>query len=184
MPEALKNIKERNSCRDFADTPLTEQQVKSLVEAALQAPSARNIQPWHVTCITDKSFIDEMDAEGLALLKAAEDQTAYNTIMSRGGKMLYNAPCYFVISANDSMYAQIDSGILCQNIAIAAEALGLGSCIIGMIRTPLSGPRGAEFIKRMQFPEGYNFAISILVGHVNTGKPPHDMDFSKVTHIN
>ncbi|MCL2367039.1 MAG: nitroreductase [Oscillospiraceae bacterium] len=183
MNETMKNIKKRNSCRDFHDTPLTEAQVKLLVEAALAAPSAQNIQPWHVTVITDKKFLDEMDATGVAELAVAKDKIYYDRIMSRGGKILYDAPCLIVVSAADSAWAQLDSGILCQNVVLAAESMGLGSCIVGLLRVPLGSHRGEEFKKRMQFPEGYEFAVSVLVGHVKTGKEPHDLDYSKVSFV-
>ncbi|HOO26028.1 MAG TPA: nitroreductase family protein [Clostridiales bacterium] len=44
MNETLKSIAERYSCRDFADTPLTDEQIKALADAALSAPSAVNRQ--------------------------------------------------------------------------------------------------------------------------------------------
>jgi len=183
MNETLKNIAMRNSCRDFADTPLEEWQVKALVNAALAAPSAMNKQPWHITVVTDKDVIDEMDKEGVAVMAADKDKTYYERIMERGGKLFYNAPCLIAISCDKSDWALLDSGILCQNIVLAAQAMELGSCIVGLLRVPLSGPRGDEFKKTLQFPEGYDFAVSILVGTVKTGKVPHDLDLSKVSFV-
>ena len=55
MNETLKTIAERYSCRDFAETPLTSEQIKAIVDAALAAPSAMNNQPWHVIMITDST---------------------------------------------------------------------------------------------------------------------------------
>jgi len=183
MTETIKNIMARNSCRGFSDVPLTDEQVKALVEAALAAPSGRNTQPWHLTVVTYKSLIDEMDKECIELIKADENQEYYNMIMQRGGKVLYNAPCCMVISVNDSTWAQIDSGIMCQNIAIAAQSMGLGSCIIGMLKGALVGPKSAELKKRLQFPEGYEFAIAVIVGNVVKDKPPHELDFNKVSYV-
>lgn len=183
MNETIKHIKARNSCRDFHSKPLTDEQVKTLVEAALAAPSARNMQPWHVSVVTDKKFIEEIDAAGVVELAAGEDKTYYDRIMERGGKILYDAPCLIVISADNSEWAHVDSGILCQNVVLAAESMGLGSCIIGLIRVALDGKNGADFKKRLMFPEGHDFVVSVLVGDVKTGKPPHDLDFKRVSHI-
>ena len=183
MNETLKTIAERYSCRDFADTPLTDGQIKALADAALAAPSAMNRQPWHIIVITDKALIEEMDAEGMNILSAAEDKSGYERIMSRGGKIFYNAPCMFMIASDGSHYASMDCGILSQNLALAAHALGLGSVICGMAGIPLSGPRGCELKKRMQFPEGYDFGIAVLAGSANSGKEPHELDMGKVTYI-
>ena len=183
MNETLKAISERYSCRDFADVPLTDEQIEALVGAALAAPSGMNSQPWHVTVVTNKALIEELDADGVATLAAAEDKTFYERVISRGGKMLYNAPCLIVITADGSKWSSVDSGILCQNVTLAAQSMGLGSCIVGMLTIPLNSPRGDEFKKRLGFPDGYEFVISVLAGTVSSGKEPHDRDYGKVTYI-
>jgi len=183
MTETIKSIRDRNSCRDFADTPLTDEQIKLLVESALAAPSGLNMQPWHVTVITNKDFIEELDKEGVAVLAADEDKSYYNRVMGRGGKMFYNAPCMIAVSADGSKWSQIDSGILCQNIALTAQSIGLGSCIVGLLRMPLISARGDEFKKRMKFPEGYELALGVLVGNVKTGKEPHELEFNRVSYV-
>ena len=183
MNETLKNIAERYSCRDFKDTPLTVAQVEAIVEAALASPSARNVQPWQVIVITDKSLIEELDAEGMNVLAAAEDKSGYERVKSRGGKIFYNAPCMLMVASDGSGYSSMDCGILSQNVSLAAHSLGLGSVICGMAGIPLSGPRGEELKKRMKFPEGFGFGIAILAGTAKSGKEPHDMDFNKVSFI-
>ena len=183
MNETIKNIMERNSCRDFKGTPLTDEQLKAVVDAALAAPSAMNRQPWHLVVVKDKALIDEMDAAGMEIIAAAEDKTMYDRMKERGGKLLYNAPCLIYILSDGSAWGQLDRGILCENIAIAAQSLGLSTCIVGMANMPLTGSRGDEFKARMNFPEGYVFGIGVLVGTPNTGKEPHELDYSKVTYV-
>ena len=182
MNDTLKTIMERFSCRDFADTPVTEEQLQYIVEAALAAPSGSNRQPWRIIVVTDKSLVDEMSEEGLRMLKEAEDQSAYERMMSRGGKLFYNAPCLVMVAAPEGG-APMDCGILCENVALAAHSLGLGNIIVGMAGMPLSGPKGDEFKQRMQFPEGYGFGIGVLIGTANTVNAPHALDPSKVTYI-
>lgn len=40
-------IMDRRSTRGFDGAPLTDAEIKTLVDAALQSPSAMNRQPWH-----------------------------------------------------------------------------------------------------------------------------------------
>lgn len=181
--ETLKTIATRYSCRDFADTPLSDEEIKVLADAALQSPSAVNRQPWHVMIITDKGMIDEMDSAGVAELAAAEDQSSYERVMSRGGKMFYNAPCMFMVASDGSAYGAMDCGILSQNLALAAHSIGLGNVICGMGRIPLVGARGDEFKARMHFPDGYEFGIAVLVGKALSTKEPHELEYDKLTYI-
>ena len=184
MNEVLKTIANRYSCRDFESTPLTEEQIKAIADAALAAPSGMNRQPWHVIMVTDKALIDELNEEGMGILAAMEDKTMYDRMMSRGGKMLYNAPCLVIITNDGSGFAAVDTGILCQNVTLAAQSLGLTSCIVAMAGTPLNGPRGEEFKKRLKFPDGYVFSLGVLIGAAKTAKEPHELDKSKITFIN
>ena len=183
MNETIKSIMERNSCRDFKDTPLTEEQLKTIVDAALAAPSAMNRQPWHMIVVKDKAIVDELDAEGMSMMAAAEDKTMYERMQARGGKLMYNAPCLIYILSDGSAWGQLDCGILCENIAIAAQSLGLSSCIVGMANTPLTGPNGDELKKRLKFPDDHEFAIGILIGIPNAGKEPHELNPERVTYV-
>jgi nitroreductase len=183
MNETLKTIAERYSCRDFADTALTDEQIKAIVEAGLAAPSGMNRQPWHIIIVTDKGLIEELDNEGISILSAADDKSVYERIMSRGGKMFYNAPCMVVVASEGAEPAAMDCGILSQNVALAAHSLGLGSVICGMAGIPFSGSRRNELKKRLRFPNGYCFGIAILVGTAKSGKAPHELDMRKVTYI-
>lgn len=183
MNETIKNIMQRYTCRDFKDAPLTDEQVDILVKAALASPSAVNRQPWHIIMINDKKLVDELDANGMDVLKAEADNESYARMMERGGKLFYNAPNLMLVLSDGSDWGTLDSGILCQNVVIAAESMGLGTCIVGMARIPLNGPSGDDFKKRLKFPAGYSFAIGILIGSINSGKEPHELDESKVTYI-
>ncbi|MDR2731404.1 MAG: nitroreductase family protein [Treponema sp.] len=183
MNETLKTIAERYSCRDFADTALTDEQIKVIVEAGLAAPSGMNRQPWHIIIVTDKGLIEELDTEGVGILASADDKSVYERIMSRGGKLFYNAPCMVVVASEGPQPAAMDCGILSQNVALAAHSLGLGSVICGMAGIPLSGPRGDEFKKRLRFPDSYCFGIAVLAGIAKSTKAPHELDMGKVTYI-
>jgi len=185
MTETLKNIKERYSCRGFSATPLSESQISELTDAALAAPSARNMQPWHVVVVSDKKLIGELDAEGMKELGTLEDKSMYNLMNERGGTLFYNAPfLIMILEKEDSKWGALDCGIQCQNVVLAAESMGLGSCIIGLAGVPLNGKNGKELQKRFKFPDGYKFAVAIAIGKAEKTKVPHDLDYAKITYIN
>jgi len=182
MNDTLKSIMGRYSCRAYTGAPLSSEQIKAISDAALAAPSAVNRQPWQIIVISDKAFIEEMDAEGMRILAEAEDKTTYERMMSRGGKLFYNAPCLVIVAASDdSRGVALDCGILSQNVSLAAYSLGLGSCIVGMAAVPLGGPKGAEFKARMKFPEGYSFGMGILIGAAASEGKAHALVPDKLT---
>jgi len=180
--EIIKAIHERYSCRDFSPTPLSDEQVEVLVKAALAAPSGMNRQPWHIIAITDKTMLDEYDADAMSILKTSAPE-AYDRMMERGGTIMYNAPCLIVIAKDDAIDSPLDCGIVSQNIALAAHSMGLGNVICGMASPPLSGLRAKEWTKRFKIPDGYSFGMSVAVGQALSGKEPHELDMSKVTYV-
>ncbi|NLF26631.1 MAG: nitroreductase [Clostridiales bacterium] len=181
MNETLRVIADRYSCRDFKPDRLPDEALRAIALAAVQSPSGMNNQPWRAIVVRDQRLMDEFEAEGMRILKAMDDQSAYNRIMGRGGRIFYGAPAMVVVPIQPG--AELDCGIVCQSIALAAASLSIGSVICGMASLPLSGGRGAEFIARLGFPEGYVFGCSVLLGYANTKKPPHEPDESKISFI-
>lgn len=179
--EVLKVIAERYSCRAFTDEIPTKEQLTLIAEAAVQAPSGMNAQPWQVIVVNDKAFMQEFEEAGIGAIKAMDNKAMYERIMSRGGLVFYNAPAMFMIPIKE--HGELDCGILCENIALAAASLGLGSLICGMAALPLSGEKGDYFKEKLGFEEGYKFGIAVLVGYPVQSAAPHAPDYSKIRFL-
>jgi nitroreductase len=109
-------ILKRRSIRKYTSEPVTDDQMRSLLEAAMAAPSARNDRPWHFVAVRDRETLDRLaDAHPYAkMLKAA---TAAVAVCADPG-----------ISSD---YWVQDCAAATENILIAAVALGLGTCWLG-----------------------------------------------------
>lgn len=70
-----------------------------------------------------------------------------------------------------------------ENMALAAQSLGLGNLVIGCIYDALHGEKTDYFSKAFQIPEGYSFQIALAVGHKTDHKAPHEYDFDKQVTI-
>jgi len=181
MNETLRTISERYSCRAYDGRLPEKEKLEALAMAAVQSPSGLNLQPWQVIVITNKTFIKEMDDEGMRILSEAEDKTAYQRFMSRGGALYYNAPCMFLILKQPG--TDIDTGIVSENIALAATSLGLGNVICGMAAIPFNGPKGSIFKQKLGFPDGWEFGMAVLVGYAKSAGTPHEPNTSKIRYV-
>ncbi|MCL2708837.1 MAG: nitroreductase family protein [Defluviitaleaceae bacterium] len=180
MNETLRTISERYSCRAYDGRLPEKNLLDAIALAAVQSPSGMNRQPWRIVVITDKAFIDEMDGEGMRILSEADDQTAYERFVERGGKLYYGAPCMFLVLQRPG--AGADAAIVSENIALAASSLGLGNVICGMASIPFGGPRGEEFKRRAKFSDGWEFGTSVLVGCASAQGKPHAPDMTKIEY--
>jgi len=185
MNDVLKTIAERYSCRGYQNKAVEPELVETIAKAGLHAPSALNAQPWHIIAINNKQLIDEINDHVMELLKVAEDKTAYNRLMERGGTAYYNAPVMFLVLKQKEAHAwaDIDCGIVVQNMTLAASSLGLGNVIAAMAATAFAGPKADEFKTKVKWPEDYDFGIGLLVGYPEVTKEPHELDESKLTFI-
>lgn len=186
MNETLNVIAKRYACRDYKSEMPSDEILKAIADAAIQAPSGMNRQGWRIIVVKDQQLIKDLEAEGMSYLASLEDKSAYQRIMDRGGKLFYGAPCLIVVAIDPKEFssAVLDCGIVCQNIALAATSLGVANVICGLTGTAFaSGHRAEEFTKRLKFPEGYAYGCSVLLGYANATKEPHVPDQDKIIFV-
>ncbi len=171
MDSIFTALEQRSSTRAYTDEPLTQAELETLLKAGLQAPTATNRQEIHITVVDGADpLLAQIEAEKNALGGAGD----------RPDNFYYDAPVVLFLSGDAAFsWSAVDAGIAVENIALAAQGLGLGSVIIGCVKKALTGPRAAAFGKALDFPEGYAFEIAIAVGHKATEKAPHAYSMDK-----
>ena len=146
MKELFKKLAlSRQSCRDFNDKPLDKTTVEEIASIAMLAPSACNSQPWKMYLVTEKDKVS-------AVAKSLQDR-GHNAFAD-------GAKAFIVISEKDATlketisarfrsdhFVKYDIGELTAYITLAAESLGVKSCIIGWInqdalKTAINMPDG------------------------------------------
>ncbi len=170
MNKVLDAIRERSSTRGYTPEPLTEEELDILLQAGLQAPTAANRQEIHFTLLSGSHpLLQELEAE----------KNRLREITTPAHNFYYEAPAVVIISA-DSTYkwGSLDAGIAVENMALAAQSLGLGSLIIGCILDAMQGEKKAYFADALKLPPAYEYKIAIAFGHKAVTKEPHTYDAS------
>ena len=184
MNETLRLIAARRSHRAYETTPLTAEQLECLLDAALASPSARNLQPWHFTVVRNQQLLAEMNAAAreAAMEQAPEKRSA--RFQESSFDIFYHAPTVIFLSGvRANRYSHIDCGIAVQNIALAAESMGLGSVILGLPNLAFESARGPEFRQALEMPEDSDFVIAIAVGVPADDKGPHPVSEGKISFV-
>ena len=156
----LENIHSRKSVRQFTSEPISDENIETMLRAAMAAPTAVNYQPWRFVVVTERAELDAM-AEILPY-----------------AKMLKQAPLAIVVcgettwmGGNENPYWDQDCSAATQNILLAAEALGLGAVWTGVYPNPeLAGPLG-EFLG---LPGNVKPLCAIPIGHHDGTTQPKD----------
>lgn len=175
--ELLEAIRRRRAVRAYTDQPLERASVEALLDAAVQAPSAMNQQPWAFAVIQDRGLLNDYSARVKQYLaetmsgEASWEQVRH-LIEDPAYYVFYDAPMLIVICARASgMNAAEDCCLAAENLMLAACALGLGSCPIGFARSWLSLP---EVKRELGIPADYVPVFPVIVGYPSgkTAAPP------------
>jgi len=110
--------------------------------------------------------------------------TAAAEAFGREANVFYGAPTVIYLSCDASTrWGRLDCGIATENICLAAEALGLGTVIVGCVEAAFTGPKGPELNALLKFPAGCSYAVAVAVGYPATTKEAHPVDDGKIDII-
>jgi nitroreductase len=170
MKDALMAIAGRRSLRKFGPGQIGDADLQAIIEAGLQAPSGHNDQSWFFAVVQNADLIKEI-SDGA---KEAMRQIPIPWISELGKNekynIFYNAPTAIVVAAKKDAVSPIaDVCAAIENMLIAAESFGLGSCWIGFVKFYFTGP---DRLKKLGIPEDYEVHYGIVLGHKPEGQTP------------
>ena len=155
---AIENIMTRTSIRQYKDQPVEQEKIDIMLKAAMAAPSAVNLQPWHFIVITDKQTIGLLSGQqptNAPLLIAVCGDTDKTTMPD--GKM--KLPDFWVE----------DVSAATENLLLAAHALGLGAVWTGVYPAM---ERVAEVANVLNCPQNIVPVAVVRVGYPDEAPEP------------
>ena len=183
--EILNCIFARSSIRAYTDEKLTDDEISTLADVALAAPTAMNAQTQRFFFITDKEIIADWENAVADEIAKSGPEPMKERMRERKGRVFYNAPLFVAVAIDkNGHFTMCDSGIAVSHLALAAKSMGLDSVILGLPDLAFQGERGESIRKRIGIPEELDFAIGIAIGHAAMDKAPHDSDNSHVIYVN
>ena len=179
--EVLQAISDRRSHRVYRKEQLPEDVLASILKAGLEAPSARNRQPWHFSVVQNADLIQEVHDEAAANMTA---ETGSPRFKAPDFQIFYHAPTVVFLFADKEFYwSHVDCGIAVENMALAAEGLGVGSVILGLPLPAFKGYKADDLRGRLGCPEGYDFVVAIALGYSLDNKEAHDLREENISRI-
>jgi len=167
-------IYSRRATREFSRAPIDEDVIRQLIDAAIQAPSAMNQQPWSFSVVRDQDVMARISGESKAhmlkttpagLLSHHFEQILNDTAFN----IFYSAPALIVICSASVPWAIEDCALAAENLMLTAHAAGLGTCWIGFAQAWLGTPAGKSLLK---LPAEITPMAPIIVGHPKAAPAP------------
>jgi nitroreductase len=172
MNETLQVIHSRRSIRKYRPEPVSDTEIKAIIQAALYAPSARNQQAWHFTIVRDPAMMCNLKETQKANMLRSGIESIVQRASEPGYVAFHNAPMLIIISAEEKAGSVlIDCGAAAQNIALAAESLDIGTCLMTSSERLFANDTEGVLKKTLGIPEGYRHVLAISVGYKDCEQP-------------
>jgi len=141
----------RRAVRDYVRKPIEQSVIKSLIDAAIQAPSAVNQQPWTFTVVRDERILDQLSRESkvhmLEFHPGVRESEHFQMLNDPHFQIFYHAPVLILISAVAPVpWFVEDCSLAAQNLMLAAFDRQLGSCWIGFAQGYLNTVEGKALL--------------------------------------
>jgi nitroreductase len=169
--ETLRVIKQRRSIRSYKDEQIKDDELQAVLEAGLYAPNAGD-QAWHFTVVQDKQLLEKLNLAAKEAARLISIPHLKDLGNDEQFDCLYGAPTLIIVSGSEQapMPLEADCAAATQNMLLAAESLGLGSCWIFFVLLAFQSPQGTELRKELKMPEGYRPYYSAVFGYKNDAK--------------
>jgi len=172
MNEVIQNILDRRSVRVYSDEQIKPEDMELILKSGLYAPTACNTQPWHFTVVQNAELINELSAETKIELLHCDNDYFKEFANNEKYNVFYKAPTIIIVSGEkNSMVPQADCAAATENMILAAESLGIGSCWVGLIAFLFKGKREQEYLAKLQIPQGYEPYYAITLGYKKYPNP-------------
>ncbi len=167
--ETMQAIMTRRSVRSFTAEPVREEQIKKLLEAAMNAPSAGDGRPWTYVVTTGRDVLDALaDAvdEGNDLFKQAQAAVLI---------------CLDKAKEGFDGFGEQDCACAAQNLQLAVHDLGLGTVWIAVINVPprVTGCRRVLGVSETLVP----FALFPLGVPADLPEPDYRYDDTRIRRV-
>ena len=174
----LSTIMARRSVRKYLDKPVEHEKLDVIVRAGINAPSGSNRQPWIVRVGEDQQLIDRVT-------QVFKQENAEQVQRDKNFKNMFrNAPNLICVCTPANGGGELDAGLLGENMMLAAQAMGLGTCCLGgPVRFLLSNEKARFFLDSLDIPSDYKLLYIIGVGYPDEQPDAKPRDASKVKFI-
>jgi nitroreductase len=169
----LDAICERRAVRHYSPRTVDENTVKVLLEYAVQAPSAVNSQPWSFVVVQNSKLLKEISDEAKKILTEnsrwkSEDHHS-DRFLDPSFNIFYNATTLIIVCADrEGLVPEADCYLASQNLMLAAYAMGLGSCPIGLAWEVL---RTDSMKAKLGIKQGHFPVLPIIFGYASEPSP-------------
>ena len=174
-------IMARRSIRQYKETPVPRELLQQIAECGVNAPNAMNKQEWEVRILDDANYMNEVTE----LMKQEMPQFV-NSDAPGFRNAFRNAMALIAVACPDDEMGMtlINVGLMGENMCLAAQELGLGTCIMAAPSIFMTSSASAKpYLDKLGFTPGYKLRYVLSVGYPDEAPAAKPRDLSKIKFV-
>lgn len=174
-------IMARRSIRQYKNSPVSRDVLQKIAECGVNAPNAMNQQAWEVRIVDSEDYLNEVTDLMEKEMPAFVDRNAPGF---RNG--FRNATAIIAVACPDDSMGMtlLNIGLMGENMCLAAQELGLGTCIMGGPVAFFNGSEVAKpYLDKLGFSDGYELRYILGVGYPDETPAATPRDLSKIKFV-
>ena len=171
-------IMARRSIRQYKETPVPRELLQKIAECGVNAPNAMNKQEWEVRILDDANYMNEVTE----LMKQEMPQFV-NSDAPGFRNAFRNAMALIAVACPDDELGMtlINVGLMGENMCLAAQELGLGTCIMAAPSIFMTSSASAKpYLDKLGFTPGYKLRYFLAVGYPDETPNAKPRDLGKI----
>ena len=171
-------IMARRSIRQYKETPVPRELLQKIAECGVNAPNAMNKQEWEVRILDDANYMNEVTE----LMKQEMPQFV-NSDAPGFRNAFRNAMALIAVACPDDELGMtlINVGLMGENMCLAAQELGLGTCIMAAPSIFMTSSASAKpYLDKLGFTPGYKLRYFLAVGYPDEAPNAKPRDLGKI----
>lgn len=161
MNSTIQDIISRPSVKKYLDKPVEMELIEQVVKAGTYAPTGMNRQSPIILAVTNKEMRDRLSRINLEIVIG-------NNLATTSGHNdpFYGAPVVLVVLGKKDIGTHIyDGSLVMENLMIAANSLGLGSCWIHRAKETFETEEGKQILRELGITEEYEGIGNCILGY-------------------
>lgn len=164
MNKTIEDIIARRSVKKYESRMIPMELVEEVVKAGTYAPSSMNQQSPIIIAVTNKEMRDRLSRINLEIVMKGNLKTT-----SGHSDPFYGAPVVLVVLAKKEIANRVyDGSLVMENLMVAAQSLGLGSCWIHRAKETFETEEGKQILRDLGVTEEYEGIGNCILGYAAT----------------
>lgn len=157
MPETLKVLESRRSCRAYKQELIEDEKLQAIIKAGTYAATGMGKQSPIIIAVTNKEMRDKLSSMNARIMGQNEDFDPF-----------YGAPELLIVLANKDVATYIyDGSLVMGNLMNAAADLGVDSCWIHRAKEEFESEEGKEILKNLGIEGNYEGIAHLVLGYAS-----------------